>query len=159
MEKFNRTLRGYDPEEVNKFLDQVILQVEKMVSELKVKDKEIALRDEKIAKLTEAIEKTSHMRDKLAQYERMENTLNRAIVMAQKTSDQIKSNAHKESEIILEDAKNNASRIVNESLLKAEKAEMEANMLKRNINIFKRKLRGIIETQLEMVEDIEKVDF
>lgn len=159
MDKFNRTLRGYDPEEVNKFLDQVIVQVEKMVAELKVKDKEIALRDEKIAKLTETIEQTSHMRDKLAHYERMENTLNRAIVMAQKSSDQIKSNAHKESEIILEDAKNNASRIVNESLLKAEKAEMEANMLKRNINIFKRKLRSIIETQLEMVEDIEKVDF
>lgn len=159
MEKFNRTLRGYDPEEVNKFLDQVIVQVEKMVSELKAKDKEIALKDEKITKLTETIEQTSHMRDKLAQYERMESTLNRAIIMAQKTSDQIKSNAHKESEIILEDAKNNASRIVNESLLKAEKAEMEANMLKRNINIFKRKLRGIIETQLEMVEDIEKVDF
>ena len=63
-----------------------------------------------------------------------------------------------ESEIILEDAKRNASRIINESLLKAEKADMEAEMLKRNVNIFKRKLRGIIEAQLEMVEDIEKVE-
>ena len=65
----------------------------------------------------------------------------------------------KESEIILEDAKRNASRIINESLLKAEKADMEAEMLKRNINIFKRKLRGIIEAQLEMVDDIEQVEF
>jgi len=32
-------------------------------------------------------------------------------------------------------------------------------MLKRNINIFKRRLRSIIEEQLEMVNDIEKVDF
>ena len=32
-------------------------------------------------------------------------------------------------------------------------------MLKRNINIFKRRLKGIIEEQLEMVNDIEKVDF
>ena len=159
MEKFNRTLRGYDPEEVNKFLDQVIIQVEKMVNELKVKDQEIALRDKKIAEMVELVNQTAHIKDKLAQYERMENTLNRAIMMAQKTSDQIKSNAHRESEIILDDAKKNASRIVNESLLKAEQAEAEANMLKRNINIFKRKLRGLIETQLEMVEDIEKVDF
>ena len=37
MEKFNRTLRGYDPVEVNAFLDQVIGQVEKMVSEVKLK--------------------------------------------------------------------------------------------------------------------------
>ena len=35
MEKFNRTLRGYDPEEVNSFLDKVISQVEDMVSEIK----------------------------------------------------------------------------------------------------------------------------
>ena len=88
----------------------------------------------------------------------MEGTLQNAIIMAQRTSDQIKSTAHKESEIILEDAKRNASRIINESLLKAEKTEMEAEMLKRNINIFKRKLRGIIEAHLEMDDDIEKVE-
>ena len=158
MDKFNRTLRGYDPDEVNQFLDQVIKQVEKMIADLKEKDKQIALRDEKIAQLTKMVNSTGHMRDKLAQYERMEATLNRAIIMAQKTSDQIKASAHRESEIILEDAKKNASRIVNESLMRAEKTEMEANMLKRNVNIFKRKLKDILETQLELVEDIEKVD-
>lgn len=152
MEKFNRTLRGYDPEEVNAFVDQVIGQVEKMVSDIKAKDA-------KINELKSLEQENVRLKEKLAQYERMEGTLNKAILMAQKTSDQIKSNAHKESEIILEDAKRNASRIVNEALLRAEKTEMEANMLKRNINIFKRRLRSIIEQQLEMVNDIEKVDF
>ena len=38
MEKFNRALRGYDPEEVNAFLDQVITQVEKMIADGKEKD-------------------------------------------------------------------------------------------------------------------------
>ena len=158
MDKFNRTLRGYDPDEVNKFLDQVIKHVERMIADLKEKDKQIALRDEKIAELTKMVESTGHMRDKLSQYERMEATLNRAIVMAQKTSDQIKANAHRESEIILEDAKKNASRIVNESLLRAEKTEMEANMIRRNTNIFKRKLKDILEAQLDLVEDIDKVE-
>lgn len=158
MDKFNRVLRGYDPDEVNKFLDQVIKQVERMIADLKEKDKQIALRDEKITELTKMVESTGHMRDKLAQYERMEATLNRAIVMAQKTSDQIKANAHRESEIILEDAKKNASRIVNESLLRAEKTDMESNMIKRNTNIFKRKLKDILESQLELVDDIEKIE-
>lgn len=152
MEKFNRTLRGYDPEEVNAFVDQVIGQVEKMVSEMKSKDAEIN-------ELKSLEQENSRLKEKLVQYERMEGTLNKAILMAQKTSDQIKTNAHRESEIILEDAKRNASRIVNEALLRAEKTEMEANMLKRNINIFKRRLKSIIEQQLEMVNDIEKVDF
>ena len=41
MEKFSRVLRGYDPEEVNNFLDKVIEKVESMVSEIEAKDKKI----------------------------------------------------------------------------------------------------------------------
>ena len=53
----------------------------------------------------------------------------------------------------------NANRIINEALLKADKTEMEAATLKRNIVIYKRKLAAIIEQQLELVNDIEKVEF
>ena len=53
MEKFNRTLRGYDPEEVNNFLDKVINQVEQMVDEIKDKDKRI--------KELESLEKENQM--------------------------------------------------------------------------------------------------
>lgn len=159
MENNSRTFRNYTPEQIDQFLDQVIKQVEVMIEDNKSKNREIALKDKKIEELSKIVANTAHMQEKLAHYERIEGTLNRAIMMAQKTSDQIKSNAHRESEIILNDAKVNASRIVNESLLKAEKAEMEAEMLKRNINIFKRKLRGLIEAQLEMVDDIEQVEF
>ena len=151
--------KNYSPEEVDRFLEQIIVQVEKMIEDNKAKNKELALKDKKIEELSKLVENTAYMQDKLAQYERMEGTLNRAIMMAQKTSDQIKSAAHRESEIILQDAKMNASRIVNESLLKAERTELEAEMLKRNVTIFKRKLRGLIEAQLEMVDDIEKVEF
>ena len=154
----SKTFKNYTPEQVDHFLDQIILQVEKMIEDNKAKNREIALRDAKIEQLTKLVKNTAHLQDKLAQYERMEGTLKSAIVMAQRTSDQIKSTAHRESEIILNDAKMNASRIVNESLLKAERTEMEAEMLKRNITIFKRKLRGLIEAQLEMVDDIEKVE-
>ena len=79
-------------------------------------------------------------------------------MMAQKTSDQMRIAAHNEAEAILDDAKRNANRIVNEALLRAEKTEHEANMLKRNINIFKRRLRSIIEAQLELVDEIDQVD-
>ena len=100
MEKFNRTANGYDPDEVNAFLDQVINQVEKIVGELKA-------RDARIADLEDELSKTDNLRDKVEQYERMESTLNKALYMAQKTSDQIKNNAYKESELIVEDAKKN----------------------------------------------------
>ena len=152
MEKFNRTLHGYDPEEVNAFLDQVINHVEKMIAEMKSKD-------ERIKELENALKAVVPLKEKVTQYEKMEETLNKAIFMAQKTSDQIKSNAYRESELIVDEAKKNANRIVNDALIKAEKVETDTLALQRNANIFKRRLKQIIEEQLEMVNDLEKVEF
>ena len=98
------------------------------------------------------------LKEKIAQYERMEATLNKTIMMAQKTSEQVRVSTQRESEAILEDAKRNANRIVNEALLRAEKAEEEANMLRRNINIFKRRVRDIVEAQLEVVSEMDHVE-
>ncbi len=151
MEKFSRTVRGYDPDEVNAFLDKVINQVEAMVNEINDKDR-------KIKELQEQIEDNNGLKDKLEQYERMEETLNKAILMAQKTSEQIKVNAHKESETVIEDAKRNANRIINEALLKAEKIENESNLLKRNTTIFKKRVREIIEAQLEIVDELNEIE-
>lgn len=119
MEKFNRTLRGYDPDEVNRFLDQVIQQVEQIVKENKEKDA-------RIQELEHFEQENRRLMQKVEQYEKVENTLNKAIIMAQKTSDQMRASAHQEAEVILSDAKKNANRIVNEALLKAEKTEDEA---------------------------------
>ena len=151
MEKFNRTLRGYDPDEVNSFLDKVIGQVEGMVSQIKEKDA-------RIAELEKMSEENHKLKEKIAQYERMEATLNKTIMMAQKTSEQVRVSTQRESEAILEDAKRNANRSVNEALLRAEKAEEEANMLRRNINIFKRRVRDIVEAQLEVVSEMDHVE-
>jgi len=151
MEKFSRTLRGYDPEEVNKFLDQVIVQVEKMVADIEEKDK-------KINELKLLEDENERLREKVEGYERLESTLNRAIIMAQKTSDQIKVAAHKESEAVLNDAKQSASRIVNEALMRAEKVENEALLIKRNINNFKRRLKDIVEAQMDIIDEIDKIE-
>ncbi len=158
MEKFNRVLRGYDPDEVNSFLDQVISKVENMVKELDMKNEELKKAKEENATLRGEISKIDKLKEKLSQYERMEGTLNKAIIMAQKTSDQLKVAAHRESEIMIDDAKKNASRIVNEALMRAEKIENDAMLLKRNVNVFKRRLRSIIQSQLETIDDIDKIE-
>lgn len=151
MEKFNRVLRGYDPEEVNNFIDHIIEQVEGMVNEIKEKDL-------KIKELEEQVEDAITLKSRIEHYEKMEDTLNRAIIMAEKTSEQIKLNAHQERETITNDAKKNASRIINEALLKAEKIDNDALAVKRNMNILKKRLREILESQLELVDDIERID-
>ena len=95
---------------------------------------------------------------KIAQFERMEENLKRAILMAEKTSEQIKLTAYQERDIIVSDAKKNANRIVNEALLKAETIEKESDMLRRNMIVFKRRLKDALSTQVELIEDIEKIE-
>lgn len=151
MEKFNRTLRGYDPVEVNQFLDEVIAKVEQMVTDLTEKD-------HKIAELSSLVVENERLKEKIEQYQRTEETMNRAIYMAQKTSDQMRLAAHNEREMILDEAKKNADRILNEALLKAERTRREAETMKRNIIVFKKRIKDIIETQLEVVEQIEVLD-
>ena len=151
MEKFSRTLRGYNPDEVNRFLDKIINQVENIVAENKEKDL-------KLAQMEKLALENEQLKEKIEQYERLEATLNKAIMMAQKTSEQIKLAAHDESDLLLDEAKKNANRIVNEALLRAEKTEHEANLLRRNINIFKKRVRDIVEAQLEVVDEFDKID-
>lgn len=145
MESFNRVERGYDPEEVNSFLDQVIEKVELLVEDLEKKDALIKQYQSEITRLKE-------------NNGNLDSTINETIIMAQKTSEQLKLAAHRQSEVIIEEAKNNANRIVNEALLKAERTEDEAALLKRNIRIFKKRVRDIIETQLEVVGELDQID-
>lgn len=141
MEKFNKSLRGYNPAEVNQFIDQVISKVEGMITEIEKKDREIRALEES-----------------LEHYENMEDTLHKAIIMSEETANNRLRMAKQEADIIIEDAKKNANRIVNEALVRAEKTEYEANLLRRNINIFKRRLKAIIEAQLEAIDEIDKVE-
>lgn len=166
MEKFSRVLRGYDPEEVNNFLDKVIEKVESMVSEIEAKDKKIVelsnldkqTKEKYNLELNKLKQENLTLTSKIAQFERMEENLKRAILMAEKTSEQIKLTAYQERDIIVTDAKKNANRIVNEALLKAEEVQKETDTLRRNIIIFKRRLKEALSTQTELIEDIEKIE-
>ena len=151
MERFSRVVRGYDPEEVNKFLDIVIAQVEGMVAEIKTKDEQL-----KAYKNMEAEYRV--LKQSKEQYMRMEETLKRTIIMAERTTEQVKLNAYQERDVIVGDAKKNANRIINEALMRSESIQREADSLRRNVVIFKKRLRDVVETQLEVIDDIEKIE-
>ena len=89
----------------------------------------------------------------------MESTLNRAILVAEDASNQIKKIARDESRSIIEDAKKNASLILNDALLKAEKTNLETDELRRRIALYKKRIKDVITEQLSMVDDVDNVKF
>ena len=141
MDKFNYEANGYNRSEVNKFVTDVIKETEGIIKKCKDQKKEIA-----------------DLKEKLSHYEELENTLKQSLINAEKTADNVKRLAREEADIIISDAKHNASRIVGESLLKARKIENEADTLEKNVKIFKRKLKIIVEQQMAVVEEIETLD-
>lgn len=141
MKKFDRSFNGYNVEQVNSFVDDVISRVEDMITKMKNKDLEID-------RLTKELE----------HYKNMDETLNRAVVMAEEAASKYKSNSIAESDLIITEAKKNANRIINDALLKAESLENDAARLRRNIITYKRRIKSLIEEQSSIIDDLDKVD-
>ena len=154
MQKFSRTLHGYNPDEVNSFLDDIISQVEAMIESNRQKNEEILLLKNELSKR----ESNEEIIKKAQKFDELETTLNKAIVMAEDTGEHIRKVAKQERDLILEEAKKNASIIINDALVRSEKIEYQATLLRKNIIMFKRKLRINLEEQLKLVDDIEVLD-
>ncbi len=134
--EFSRGFRGYDEDEVNEFLDQVI------------KDYELVIREKK-----ELEEKAIELKAKLGYFSNIEETLNKSILIDQETAEDVKRNANKEAKLIVKEAEKNADRIINESLIKARKVTMEIDDLKKQSKIFRNRFRMLISAQLELIDN------
>lgn len=134
--EFSRSFRGYDEDEVNEFLDQVI------------KDYEAIIREN-----SELKEQLEMMQEKLEHFANIEETLSKTIIVAQETADEVKNNSKKEAQLIIKEAEKNADRIINESLSKSRKVALEIEELKKQASIYRTRFRTLVEAQLEMLKD------
>lgn len=134
--EFSKGFRGYDEDEVNEFLDQVI------------KDYEIIIREKK-----ELEERLSDLNERVGHFNTIEETLNKSIVVAQEAGEEVKRNAQKEAKLIIREAEKNADRIVNESLSKARKIALDIEDLKKQSKVFRNRFKMLIEAQLDMLQN------
>lgn len=134
--EFSKGFRGYNEDEVNEFLDQVIKDYELIIREKKQLE-------EKVAELTE----------KLGYFTNIEETLNKSILIAQETAEEVKRSAQKEAKLIIKEAEKNADRIISEALAKSRKIAVEVEELKRQAKVFRTRFRMLVEAQLEMLNN------
>ncbi|MFD2116207.1 DivIVA domain-containing protein [Paenibacillus yanchengensis] len=132
--EFSRRLRGYDEDEVNEFLDQVIKDYETIIRENK------ELHNEMLS-----------LQEKLNHFANIEDTLSKTIIVAQEAADEVRHNAKKEAQLIVKEAEKNADRIVNDSLNKARKVSLEVEELKKQASIYRARFRTLVEAQLELL--------
>ncbi|MFF2909720.1 DivIVA domain-containing protein [Paenibacillus sp. NPDC057934] len=132
--EFSRRLRGYDEDEVNEFLDQVIKDYESVIRENKEQQNQLLA-----------------LQERLDHFVNIEETLSKTIIIAQEAADEVKNNSKKESQLIIKEAEKNADRIINEALSKSRRISIETEELRKQASIYRTRFRTLLEAQLELL--------
>lgn len=132
---FSKSFRGYNEDEVNEFLEQIM------------KDFEILIREKR--DLEQQLKSTT---ERVGHFTTIETTLQKSIVIAQEAAEEVRRNSQKEAKLIVKEAEKNADRILNESLTKARKIAMEIEELKKQSKVFRNRFKMLVEAQLELID-------
>ena len=140
MKRFSIVNNGYDIDEVNKFVDIVIRKLE-------------LLNNDNI-KCKRQIE---NLEEQLKQSIKIEDKLSHAILAAEETAEKMTKLAKVESEMLVDDAKRNANAIIHEALVESEKVHNEAEILRKNITVYKNRVKSLLQSQLEIADELDSI--
>ena len=133
--EFASKFRGYNEDEVNEFLEQIMKDYENVLAENKTLQ----------ASLQQSTEQVSH-------FNTIEQTLQKSILIAQEAAEDVRRNSMKESKLIIKEAEKNADRIVNEALSRARQISVEVEDLKKQSKVFRARFKMLIEAQLDLIQ-------
>jgi len=133
--RFRMRFRGFDMVEVGNFLDGIANEFEELLGENKRMEEEQRQKTEKIQKMEGA-----------------ERDLRNAFIAAQAHYEEMKKKAGKEGEMILEEARARARKILETVQAEAKQVEGEIGPLKRQREEAKAMLKGILEMHSKLVD-------
>jgi len=140
-QEFKKTLRGYDPVEVDAFLEMVSDVFEDMIREKK--------------NLSDDLLK---LKVQLKDYQSVEKTLQETLVSAQQNISESRENSNREAEMIIREAELKAEKILEETKLKLAEMRNELILVKAQKDSFARRLRHLLESQMDLIEVLEMDD-
>lgn len=136
---FKKVFRGYDIDEVDEFLEQLVDDYEKIYKE------NLSLK-EKIGLLNEKIE----------HYSNIEATLQNTLVLAQTAAEQAKESSKRDAELIIRDAQETANNIIRKAEERVLEISKEQELLKQQYSMFKSRFEGMLKAQLDSIGKYEQ---
>lgn len=118
--QFKKGFRGYNEDDVDLFMDKIVADFEKMYKEN-----------------NELKDKVNMFNDKLESYSEMEKTLQSTLIIAQRTSEDIVSNARKEADLILRESEEKRKEIIAQANVDILDLNRDIEELKKQLKIFK----------------------
>lgn len=139
--EFKKGVRGYDKYEVQAFLELASEEFEKLQQERR-----------------EFEQKSKRLEKEIEEYRRVEKSLQETLISAKETTDKSMQNSRKEAELIVGDAELHADKIMDSARKKASKIEDEITRLTVLRDSFAVKLKGMLNSQIELLELFEDVN-
>lgn len=135
VKEFSKSLRGFNPEEVDDFLGEIYLTLQQLINENE-------LLKEKVQMLTLDMEK----------YQRSEKSVANTIESAKKLMNDISESAERRAEIIIKNAQLDAEVIQRDAKESVARMTEEGERLKQKVNRYKERYRQLLEDELSQLD-------
>lgn len=135
---FKKVLRGYDPIEIETFLEMVAEEFEALIKERN------DLSDEVLK-----------LKTQLRDYQEVEKTFKESLMNAQQTINQSRENSKRESDLIIKEAEVRAEKIIENAKMQLIELKNELMVIKAQKDSFAKRLRHLLESQLELLSVLE----
>jgi len=134
--EFKRGMRGYADVEVDEFLDEVADEFERLFKD-----------NIDLGERVEALE------SQVSGYKRIEETLQKTLVSAQASADELRQNSAKGAQLILHEAELKGRELVNEAYSERQSIEQSMAKLKSAEQDFRFKFRQLLEGYIKHLEE------
>lgn len=132
---FKKALQGYDRAEVDQFLDEIIETLEDDAQHIAALQAEI-----------------NDLKERISHFKAMEESLQNTLVLAQRTADEVKASAHKEADLIKEQARIAAEREIATFTDAAAEARREHQRAMESAEKARSELRSLLMTHLALLD-------
>jgi cell division initiation protein len=134
-QRFRVSFRGYDPKEVEAFLEQTANAFEDLQRET------LRLADE-----------TKKLQSDIEEYQRREGTFKRALLHSQKVLDQMQENARRQAEVIVAEAETKAEKLLQQAQNRLAQLQESIAGLKRQRVQVEAEITFVIENHRRLLE-------
>jgi cell division initiation protein len=133
--EFGRTFRGLDPDEVRAFLEQVAEAMTRLLQQT-----------------TDQTSLVQRLEAQIRGFQEREDAVRDTLVTAQKMTEDIKSGAKREADLIIKEAELRAEKLLEQAHQKLGQVHAEIAELRRQRDLFAARLRGHLKTHQDLLD-------
>lgn len=135
---FGRSLRGYNPEKVEQFREQIAQEMDRLV------------------RINEDLDtKARSFHEQLRAFRERDKALNEALVSAQQLRAEVHNQAEREAQLLVKEARVEGDRLIEAARAEVRRMEQELDALDRSRRTYLAQMRTLLARQLSEVEASE----